>query len=135
MHLVEFSVPSLLSLGHPIFSHIMIIASFRAQVRAQPVKHATRVPVSRATTVPSYASLSRERSGMRSAGMMQARPPVSLMHRPRKSPDMEEIHPTRLEITTSNNYKVGTFYFSLYRSKGMYTHWNKLCILYKGNHI
>ncbi|XP_050716708.1 uncharacterized protein LOC126998750 isoform X1 [Eriocheir sinensis] len=79
--------------------------SFRAQVRAQPVKHATRVPMSRAATVPSYASLSRERSGMRSAGMMQARPPVSLMHRPRKSPDMEEVHPTRLEITTSNNYK------------------------------
>ncbi|XP_045135311.1 polymerase delta-interacting protein 3-like isoform X2 [Portunus trituberculatus] len=76
----------------------------RVQTRSQPVKLTARAPLSRAGGLTSFSS-SREMSGMRSAGMMRARSPVQLMHRPRKSPDLEEVRPTRLEITTSNNYR------------------------------
>lgn len=85
---------------------------YRVQTRPQPMKLTARAPLSRAAGLTSFSS-SREMSGMRSAGMMRARSPVQLMHRPRKSPDMEEVRPTRLEITTSNNYRVSSLYPSM----------------------
>lgn len=83
----------------------------RVQTRTQPMKLATRAPLSRAAGLTSF-SASREMSGMRSAGMMRARSPQPLMHRPRKSPDLGEVRPTRLEITTSNNYRVSNLFLS-----------------------
>lgn len=75
------------------------------ELREPPVKLTARNPPIRSMGLSSAGSQTYSVSGMRSDAMMRARSPEHRLYRSRKSPEMEEIRPTRLKITTANNFR------------------------------
>ncbi|XP_069188996.1 uncharacterized protein [Procambarus clarkii] len=87
-----------------LFSSYNPELSRQQEMRPPRIKLTARSPPYRALRLESALSQSYGLSlgGMRSDIMSTAR---SQMYRPRRSPELEEIRPTRLKITTANNYR------------------------------
>ncbi|XP_071516098.1 uncharacterized protein [Panulirus ornatus] len=82
------------------------------EMRSPPMKFFARSPPIRSMGLSTTMSYSPGLSGMRSDAMTRGWSPEHHIYRTRRSPEPEEIRPTRLRITTANNYREPSPHYS-----------------------